>query len=248
VIRDIRARLAARRAGRDIRPLRVVSTQIVEAGVDLDFPVVYRAFAGLDSIAQAAGRCNREGLAESGLVVVFVRDLPVPLQALRLGAGATRSVLASGVADALSPAAFERYFPLYYAGFHSRDKHDIVEHLRHHGDFAFDFRTAAEKFRLVDDEKLASVIVRYQSDDLTAPDITPLLETLQRGEVARWLLRKLQRYIINTRKHVVDTWQRTGDVQEIQPGIYLLVDDLRYDNRYGLITTAQMLDPGAFVQ
>ena len=248
VIREIRARLAARSDGSDTRPLRVVSTQIVEAGVDLDFPTVYRALAGLDSIAQAAGRCNREGLAEMGRVVVFVRDLPMPLQALRLGAGATRSVLATGLADALSPAAFERYFPLYYAGFQSRDRHGIVEHLRNRGDFAIEFRSAADKFRLVDDADQASVIVPYASSDPNTSGIQPLLDTLQRGEVERWLLRKLQRYTVNTRKRAVDSWMRTGDVREIQPGIYLLVDGLRYDNRYGLITAAQMLDPEAFVQ
>jgi CRISPR-associated endonuclease/helicase Cas3 len=61
VIAHIKERLKAKREGRDTAPLRVVSTQLVEAGVDIDFPVVYRALAGLDSIAQAAGRCNREG-------------------------------------------------------------------------------------------------------------------------------------------------------------------------------------------
>jgi CRISPR-associated endonuclease/helicase Cas3 len=106
VIRDIRQRLADRRAERDQRPLRVVSTQLVEAGVDIDFPVVYRALAGLDSIAQAAGRCNREGLlgtSEKGRVVVFVRDVPATLAGIRAGVQATRSTLATGFTNALSP-------------------------------------------------------------------------------------------------------------------------------------------------
>lgn len=248
VIREIRARLAARRDGSDTRPLRVVSTQIVEAGVDLDFPTIYRALAGLDSIAQAAGRCNREGLGEMGRVVVFVRDLPMPLQALRLGAGATHSVLAAGLADALSPAAFERYFPLYYAGFHSRDKHGIVEHLRHRGDFAFGFRSAADKFRLVDDDDQAGVIVPYRGNDEDASGIDALIGQLRSGTADRWLLRKLQRYIVTVRRRVVTLWHQRGDVQEVQPGVYVLVNTLQYDASLGLLSEGHLLDPSTLVQ
>jgi CRISPR-associated endonuclease/helicase Cas3 len=157
-------------------------------------------------------------------------------------------VLASGVADALSPAAFERYFPLYYAGFHSRDKHGIVEHLRHRGDFAFDFRSAAEKFRLVDDAEQASVIVPYASTDVHAPIIEPLIARLSNGEADRWLLRKLQRYSVNLPRRLVSLWQQRGDVLELQPGVHVLTNTMQYDTRLGLLQDGHFLDPSVLVQ
>ena len=247
VINQIRLRLQARRDGADVRPLRVVSTQLVEAGVDIDFPVVFRALAGLDSVAQAAGRCNREGLLPDGgkgQVVVFVRDIPKPLHQVRIAAQATRTVLQGG-GDALSPAAFERYFAHYYAGFASRDKHGIVEHLRKNAKFEFAFRTAAEKFRLVDDADQSSVIVSYAGADTASID--PLIAKLRSGDTDRWLLRKLQRYTVNVRRKLLDTWQAQGDVQELLPGMYLLVDELRYDDRLGLLPDGRSLDPASLV-
>lgn len=249
VIADIRARLAARRAGADIRALRVVSTQLVEAGVDIDFPVVYRSLAGLDSIAQAAGRCNREGQLPSGAkgkVVVFVRDIPKALHQVRNGANSTRSALQGG-GDALSPGAFERYFPLYYAGFASRDKHGIVDHLKKNAGFEFEFRTAAGKFKLVDDADQSTVIVPYAS--VKAESIAPLIAKLRQGDTDRWLLRKLQRYTVTVRRKLVDTWAAQGDVQELGAGIgmYVLTDDLRYDIRLGLLPDGQALDAASLV-
>ena len=251
VIRKIRNRLAARRAGTDTQPLRVVSTQLVEAGVDIDFPVVYRALAGLDSIAQAAGRCNREGLlpdGDKGHVVVFVRSLPTPLHALRAGVQATRSAVADARPATLEPALFERYFPLYYAGFKSRDERGIIGHLRTNADLAFDFRSAADKFHLIDDEDQNSLIVPYVSDDPEARPVGPLIQRLRQGDADRWLLRALQRYIVSVRQKPLEDWQRSGDVQEVQPGLFLLIDTLRYDERRGLVATGQALDPASLVQ
>jgi CRISPR-associated endonuclease/helicase Cas3 len=251
VIAQIRQRLAARRDGHDTRPLRVVSTQIVEAGVDIDFPVVYRALAGLDSIAQAAGRCNREGLLgeRGGSVVVFVRPIPVPLTALRAGAQATVSTLADGAPESLTPAHFTRYFPLYYANFGSRDQRGVVEHLRNNVDFAFDFRTAAEKFRLVDDEGQVSVVVRYRppGEDVESPAEAPL-RAIDAGQVDRWRLRALQRYIVNVRRSALTEAQRSGAVREALPGLFVLIDALRYDDRLGLLSQGQALDAATLVQ
>ncbi len=247
VIGEIRQRLTARRSGADLRPLRVVSTQLVEAGVDIDFPVVYRALAGLDSIAQAAGRCNREGLladGQRGQVVVFVRDIPKPLHAVRIGAQATRSVVHAG-GDALSPAAFESYFPLYYADFPSRDKHGIVADLKKNARLEFQFRSAADKFRLIDEADQASVIVPYESDK--APSIEPLLASLRNGAADRWLLRKLQRYTVTVRRKMVERWQVRGDVKELAPGLYLLIDTLRYNPHLGLLPEDQQPDAASLV-
>ncbi|MCB2022876.1 MAG: CRISPR-associated endonuclease Cas3'' [Rhizobacter sp.] len=251
VIGEIRERLAARRAGVDVRPLRVVSTQLVEAGVDIDFPVVYRSLAGLDSVAQAAGRCNREGLlpgGAKGLVVVFVRDIPSPLNGVRAAAQATRSTLVDKRLQTLGPEAFERYFPLYYAGFKSRDQRGIVEDLRSNADLSFAFRTAAKKFRLVDDEDQASVIVPYVSPSPDARSVSMLIACLRRGDTDRWLLRALQRYTVNTRRRQVEQWQDRGDVLEVQPGLFLLIDELRYDARFGLLPEGRALDAASLVQ
>ncbi len=95
--------------------VRVISTQIVEAGVDIDFPVVYRALSGLDSIAQAAGRCNREGsLAGKGRVVVFVPPSKSPPGILRKASETTVSMLKTGDIDPLGYCAFGKFFSELY--------------------------------------------------------------------------------------------------------------------------------------
>ena len=236
VIADIRARLAARRAGTDLRPLRVVSTQLVEAGVDIDFPVVYRSLAGLDSIAQAAGRCNREGLLPGkGRIGVFVRKVPVPLSGLRNGVQATRSTLGDARPAALRPEHFDTYFRHYYDGFASRDARGIVDLLRNQGDMAMNFRSAADKFRLIDDEDQISLIVPYASADADARDVAPLIARLRTKDSDRWLLRALQRFTVNARRRAMQPLHQCGDIEEVLPGMFVLINPIRYDPRRGLI-------------
>ena len=163
VIALVRRYLALYRAGSLHKPLWLVSTQLIEAGVDLDFPCVYRAMAGLDSIAQAAGRCNREGkLPQLGEVVVFRAEEGAPSGSLKQGQDITEEMLKAGLLDdPLSPSAFAEYFRRFN-GKGDVDKHDITRLLTaessNENPLAIKFRTAAERFRLIDNQGVAIVV------------------------------------------------------------------------------------------
>lgn len=229
VIAAIKQRLKDKRAGRDMRPLRVVSTSLVEAGVDVSFPVVYRAFAGLDSIAQAAGRCNREGEQERGRVVVFQPPQPAPPGHQRLAADACLDVLRNADDDPLALELFEPYFDRLYYGI-DLDKKGIVRDLTPGNGLEIQFRTAADNFRLIDDEDQATVFVRWAG----YLDIDVLLKRLTNEGPERWLMRKLQRCAVTVRKRIVDRMVMTGDVREVQPGCFVQQNDLLYDPVLGL--------------
>ncbi|MGX2040912.1 CRISPR-associated helicase Cas3' [Methylocaldum sp. MU1018] len=229
VIRLIKERL---KAGESVR---VISTQLVEAGVDLDFPVVYRALAGLDSIAQAAGRCNREGRLEQGEVVVFMPPKAAPPGHLRKAEDASRAVLHGEVADPLDRALFARYFEQFYYACRL-DQHGIGELLKVDGrSLAINFRTAAEKFRLIRDEDSATVVVRYRGLDDSDDTVDALLGKLRKEGPERWLMRKLQRYAVSVPRRDVQRWVQLGDVQEWQPGLFVQVSDVGYSNDVGLL-------------
>lgn len=164
VVALIRRYLRFYRNGELNKPLWVVSTQLIEAGVDLDFPVVYRAMAGLDSIAQAAGRCNREGkLPGLGEVVVFRAEEGAPSGSLKQGQDITEEMIQGDkLDDPLSPAAFSEYFKRFNSK-GERDKHGIGKYLTAEmptaeNPLAIKFRTAAEKFRLIDNQGVALIV------------------------------------------------------------------------------------------
>lgn len=239
VIRGVRARLQGQRDGIDPRPLRVVSTQLVEAGVDLDFPVVYRALAGLDSIAQAAGRCNREGrLDGAGQVVVFVPPHGAPPGLLKQGEQATRDLAGRGLLeDPLVPTTFRTYFDRLYAQADTFDRQEILGLLR--PDRAA-FRTAAQKFRLIDDDS-ETVIVPYRPDDGSgeASPVHGWLAALANDGNAKWARRKLQRYTVNVRRRLFDAMLAQGDVEE-RGGLWVALS-VAYDRQFGLVAGGQFI-------
>jgi len=215
---------------REGRPVRAVSTQLVEAGVDVDFPVVYRALAGMDSIAQAAGRCNREGrLDRPGQVHVFVAPGAGPPGLLRQGEQTTRTLAAAGkLEDPLAPATFVAYFDELYAK-GGLDREGILELLLPERSA---LRTAAQRFRLIDDEAEA-VIVPYQPEPAKESPVREWLGVLRKDGNATWARRKLQRYTVNVPRKLFEQMVRQGDLEE-RAGLWVALES-RYDATLGLL-------------
>jgi len=247
VIDQIKVRLKAKREGTDREPLRVVSTQLVEAGVDIDFPVVYRALAGLDSIAQAAGRCNREGqLKGKGRVVVFVPPELPPVGHLRKAAQACVSTLHGQQADPLARALFATYFRDFYSKVELDSKGVCKLLTMNPKTLGVQFRSAAEAFRLIDDEDSATVVVRYVPH---GEELEKLLATLASKGPERWLMRKLQRYTVSIHKRVADKMLAQGDLTLPMPGLYVQVNACGiYHQELGLQTEGVLYDPDAYAQ
>jgi CRISPR-associated endonuclease/helicase Cas3 len=231
VITSIKARLKAGIS------TRVISTQLVEAGVDVDFPVVYRALAGLDSIAQAAGRCNREGRLERGEVVVFVPPIGKLPDMVKKGVATSITVLHGVSESPLSRPLFARYFEQFYYAC-DLDKQQIRADLMMNGkldrELAVDFRTAAEKFKLVEDEDRVPVVVLYRGLDDTDDSVDKWLATLRKEGPQRWLMRKLQRYTVNIHSREAMKLLEQGDIEELMPGLFVQVSDWLYDPDLGL--------------
>jgi len=222
-IAEIRRRLAAQ------EPVLVASTQLIEAGVDVDFPVVWRALAGLDSIAQAAGRCNREGRLERGRVTVFVPPHSPPPGQLRRAAQTTVSLCAGGETDPLAPETFARYFRHYYCDAPSWDRYGLHDLLcRDAGRLEIQFRSAAQAFRYIDDAESLPILVWWD-------DSRGLIGKLAKDGPERGLMRKLQRYSVNLPRRQVERLLQTGEVREAFPGIFAQDVDTLYHPQLGVV-------------
>ena len=220
---------------KDKIPTRVISTQLVEAGVDLDFPVVYRALSGLDSIAQAAGRCNREGLLEKGRIVLFVPPSKFPLGYLKQAGEIGRQLLAEKIDDHLAPERFEQFFKqLYWLQGNNLDKRGILKDLAPDKELRFSFLSAAQKFKLIDDREYAPVIVRYEEGE-------ELIRLLKKKGPERWLMRKLQRYVVNLPRYVHTKLISEEAIVEVHPGIFVQESSAMYHPKLGFCPDKSMI-------
>lgn len=214
-------------------PCRLVATQLIEAGVDVDFPVVYRCLGGLDSLAQAAGRCNREGrLAEKGDVVFFRAETSPPPGLPRRGLEIVETLLSQGAAlDLDAPAVYARYFRELY--FQTDLDPKGVQPLRR----SLSFASIARAFRLIDTPN-APVIVPWG-------EAGERLADLRRHGPDRLRLRALQPFVVNLLPQDVSKLRNAGALEEIVEGVLALTETFHhlYDPRFGLLLTEDEPQP-----
>ncbi len=220
-------------------PVRLVSTQVVEAGVDLDFAVVYRAMGGLDALAQAAGRCNREGRRDFGELRVFVAPTKPPLGVLRTGLEVAKGMRAARPdLDLFAPGEQRTYFQRLYSA-QPRDSKNIQEHRN-----SLSFRTVASLYRLIDDGWASPIVVPYDGAAVRVAD-------LERFGPSRERLRALQRFLVNVRRREREKWLAEGVLRLVADTLAVLdVPFSRaYDqSRFGLLPDrVGLADPTAFV-
>ena len=210
-------------------PCRVISTQLVEAGVDISFPEVIRELAGLDSIIQAAGRCNREGEHEELAPVSVFRPAEGMGGRFSAQAGHAESVLRNlkeGL-DPFSPEAIRHYFRLHYWLQPSLDKKDVLRHLDSPG-LEWRFREAARLFKLIDNQSMRPVIIPW---DDRAED---LLDRLHFAERPGGVLRELQQYTVQVYENQLTALNDAGAIEWVADTYAVLCRPELYDDKLGL--------------
>ena len=223
VLREIKKRLVQGEG------CKVISTSLIEAGVDVDFPVVFREEAGLDSILQAAGRCNREGKRSSAesVVAIFQTENKSP-QLFAMPIGAARCVLNSGE-DIASEEAIHKYFEelRHLTGEDGLDKKHILEKMQK-GSFPFKlkFEDVAKNFKLIENDVKTIFIPNEENKDL--------LLRLRQGERTKDLFRKLAQYGVSVYEQHYEALRQAGDIEILDQEATILLNESLYSEETGL--------------
>ena len=218
-------------------PCRVIATSLIEAGVDVDFPLVMRAEAGLDSVAQAAGRCNREGKrpSENSFVWIFAPEeqWKAPPE-LATQAAVMRLTADEFSDDLLSTQAVAAYFKdLYNLKGKELDHKQILQMHRNAGQsLDFPFQTIADKFRMIESH-MQSLIIPFDVD------AENLISSLHHADHIGGLLRKLQPYTIQIPEKALAALYKAGRIEPINEKnfgkqFYTLIGLDLYDEVAGL--------------
>jgi len=203
---------------------------------------VFRAMAGLDSIAQAAGRCNREGLLpDLGVVNVFIAPKKAPIGILRKATDTTLCLLSRYQGDPLNQALFNTFFSELYWKANSLDKEEIIKLLQPtRNDLGIFFRSASERFQIINDSDQKAILVRYKAGD-------HLIDALKQKGPDRLLMRKLQRYSVNIYIYDFQKLMNNALIEEVHPNIFALISRSEYSNKTGLMVDDVDYDPEKFI-
>lgn len=220
VLRQIKDLLALK------MPCRLVATQCVEAGVDIDFPVVFRAWGPMDSLAQVAGRCNREGsMPEGGRFVIFTpQDEAYPGGIYRTASIIAKDLARNGL-DLENPSTYEKYWRSLYE-MTQTDKAWLDILARHN------FVDVATKYRLIDSVAI-EILVPYE------PDVFEHLanEVMTRGLTQSWIRRARPYSVSLYRPKPLDPiWgflEPVGGARHAAEW-FICRSDTLYDGNYGL--------------
>lgn len=219
VLDEVRERLKSR------KQVLLIATQVVEAGVDIDFPVVIRALGPLDRIVQAAGRCNREGKLKAGKVIVFrPEEGGLPPGSYRTATQEAENLLLQSV-DLHDPSVYETYFNRVYSTVNTGES---LEELRRNKTSPLQFPEIAKRFRMIDSNTV-TVVVSY------GDKLEKLFEQLDKiGILTRELARRLQPYTVNLYEHEKEHILRTepASLNLLAEGWYLWSG--KYDLKTGL--------------
>jgi CRISPR-associated endonuclease/helicase Cas3 len=200
VLEEVRRRLHSG------QPCRLVATQLVEAGVDLDFPVVFRALAGLETLAQAAGRCNREmKLPDPGRFIVFRAASKPPAAALRRGLAETLDFFEDGLPDLADPEIFPRYAKrlMNSLGQDGNDTQQVLAHERQ-----LDFPEVSARFRMIEDTGQPVVADYGEAWDR-------VLELRRPNGVSRHAFRRLQRFTVSLQPQEISRLNKLGVLEPL---------------------------------
>jgi len=234
------------KAGEDCK---VISTQLIEAGVDIDFPVVYRSMAGLDSIIQAAGRCNREGKRDLSDVFVFIPtgNHGKPPKEIQLNVSEAESVFRN-FDDPLSLEAIKKYFELLYDS-KNTDSKGLIKKI---GDTAasldFPFAEISDSFNLIETPTIP-VIVPYENE-VDEVNVEGLLNELRYSDYPNTVTRKLQPYTVSLYEHEFKQIKENGGIKVIgNEEVFFYLSDMKlfYNESTGIILKHDDLQSDFFV-
>ena len=226
-------------------PITVVSTSLVEAGVDLDFNTVFRQLSGLDSILQAGGRCNREGKDAKGYVYVFDID-----ETYRKGSDlAMRINKTKGLLEKYQDITSYDCIKEYYDGIFDFNQSRIAENsIAKYNEqsnsfdrqglmlpYSIPFRSYAMQFEYISADTISIVI-----DDPNDQTCHELVETLRKGDMS--VRRALQKYSVSVYMNVFKDLYSQGVLKDHGTGIFILENQSYYNNETGLNPQAAMQD------